>query len=176
MVEEKDHRTLLKAFALVHKQIPEARLHLVGEGPLLAAMQKLSAILNIEQNVIFHGASSTVREHMQAAKMLVLSSISEGTPNVLLEGMACGLPLVATAVAGIPDMVEHEKQGLLVKPSNPEALSNAILQILNDDNLAEHMGTAGRAHVCTNYSLASTAKAHADVYLELCTKVGIKTI
>ncbi len=167
MVEEKDHTTLLKAFSIVQKQIPAARLHLVGDGPLRGKMQKLSSMLGLEQNIIFYGSSSTVREHMQAAKMFVLSSISEGTPNVLLEAMASGLPIVATAVAGIPDMVEHEKQGLLVPPRRPEELAKAMVQILSDDSLAQSMGRVGRAHVCTNYSLEKVARAHEAVYTNL---------
>ncbi len=167
MVEEKDHNTLLKAFSIVQKQMPDARLHLVGDGPLFQNTQKLSSVLGLDNNIIFYGASFKVQEHMQQAKMFVLSSISEGTPNVLLEAMACELPIVATAVAGIPDMIEHEKQGLLVPPRKPEELAKAMLKILNDDTLAKNMGQNGRVHVCNNYSLENVARAHEAVYLKL---------
>ncbi len=173
MVPEKDHATLLKAFALVLQKEPKAKLHLVGDGPLKQATQKLTNELTIQNNVIFHGSSGNVREHMQAARVFVLSSISEGTPNVLLEAMACALPIVATAVAGIPDMVGHKEQGLLIKPSNPQDLAEALLQVLQDDDLAHNMGEAGRRHVCQNYSLAGAARKHEAIYMDLCHKAGL---
>ncbi len=173
LVTEKDHASLLKAFALVLPQVPKARLHIVGEGPLLASLQKLTQALHIQDAVLFHGASSTVCAHMQTAKVFVLSSISEGTPNVLLEAMACALPIVATAVAGIPDMIEHEKQGLLVPASQPQRLAEALLRILKDDVLAQNLGEAGRAHVCATYSLDTVARKHETVYLDLCQKAGL---
>ncbi len=168
MVLEKDHATLLRAFALVIKKLPKAHLHLVGDGPLRTNLEKLSTNLELNSSITFHGSSSDVRSHMQAANVLVLSSISEGTPNVLLEGMACELPIVATAVAGIPDMVGHEKQGLLVKPSNEHELAKAIINILENSDLANNMGKSGRIHVQENYSLENVARAHEAIYLELC--------
>ncbi len=173
LVAEKDHATLLKAFALVRAQVSQAHLHVVGEGPLLASLLKLSVDLEIQDAVTFHGASNAVSKHMQSARLLVLSSISEGTPNVLLEAMACALPIVATAVAGIPDMIEQEKQGLLVKPSNPQELAHALLRVLQEDALAEKLGEAGRQHVCVNYSLENVARKHEAVYRDLCQKAGL---
>ncbi len=173
LVAEKDHATLLRAFAMVVAKVPKACLHIVGDGPLLASLQQLTQTLRIQHAVVFHGASSTVREHMHAARVLVLSSISEGTPNVLLEAMACALPIVATAVAGIPDMIAHEKQGLLVEARNPHMLANALVQVLEDDTLAYKLGKAGREHVCNNYSLDTVARKHEAVYVDLCKRVGL---
>ncbi len=173
MVEEKDHATLLHAFALVMAQMPKARLYLVGEGPLQGELQKLAQSLGVHTNVVFHGSSNVVLEHMHKARTVVLSSISEGTPNVLLEAMACALPVVATAVAGIPDMVQHEVQGLLVPSREPEPLSQALLRVLQEDALAQQWGEAGRAHVCEAYSLENVARKHEEVYRELCRRVGL---
>ncbi len=110
---------------------------------------------------------------MHKARVLVLSSISEGTPNVLLEAMACALPVVATAVAGIPDMIKHGKQGLLVPPSSSKDLAYALELVLQDDALAQDLGDRGREHVCKNYSLKTMAQKHEDVYLNLCHQKGL---
>ncbi len=170
MVAEKDHTTLLKAFAKVQKQVPKARLHLVGDGYLLNKMQELSHNLGLQEHVAFHGSSGNVLEHMQAARLFVLSSTSEGTPNALLEAMACGLPIVATAIAGIPDMIENEKQGLLVPPSNADTLASAILRVLQDDTLANNLGMEARKRACSAYSLNDTARKYGDVYMNLLSK------
>ncbi len=172
MVEEKDHATLLKAFALVLEKMPNARLNLVGEGPLQENLRKQALQLGVQDNVIFHGSSNMVKEHMQKARVLVLSSISEGTPNVLLEAMACAVPVVATAVAGIPDMVEQEKQGLLVPARAPKELAEALLRVLQEDALAQRLGEAGREHVCVAYSLENVARRHEAVYVGLCKRLG----
>lgn len=167
MVEEKDHATLLKAFTIVQKRLPAARLHLVGDGPLLQQMQERVAVQNMTSSVILHGSSAQVREHMRAAQLFVLSSVSEGTPNALLEAMACGLPVVATRVGGIPDLVQDAVHGVLIQPRDYNALAAAMLRILENPEDAMRMGRAGREHVIQTRSLCAAARQYESVYTSL---------
>ncbi len=167
MVKEKDHRTLIEAFAHVVQHMPEARLHLVGDGPLMGQTQKLVTTNDIAHAVYFHGASNKVKHYLHKARLLVLSSISEGMPNVILEGMACALPVVATHVGGIPDIVQDTRTGLLSPPQNARALAQNILTILQTAHMAERMGAAGRVYIEEHHSLYAVARQHEDVYTAL---------
>ena len=173
LVPEKDHTSLLAALALVRQSLPAVRLHVVGDGPLLAQTQALAHDLGLGEAVVFHGSSARVREHLHQARLVVLASVSEGMPNVLLEGMACALPVVGTRVGGIPDLVEHGRQGLLVPPRAPEALAAALTQVLQEADLAAALGQAGRAMVLEHYSLQSMTRQHESVYASVCRRAGL---
>ena len=173
LVPDKDHKTLLEAFALVRAQLPAARLHLVGDGPLHEELHRHALGLGLGEAVLFHGSRDNVRDYLHKARLMVLASVSEGMPNVLLEGMACGLPVAATRVGGIPDLVEHGVHGLLAPPRDPAALAQCLLPLLTDDALARNMGEAGRALAVQHYSLEALARTHQQIYGLLCRRVGL---
>ncbi len=174
LVKEKDQDTLLRAFALVQKQMPEAHLHVVGDGYLRESLEQTAQELSIASKVTFHGGSTEVKDFLSKARVFALSSIDEGTPNAILEAMAMGLPIVSTAVDGVPYMVEEGKNAFLVPPKDYKALGEKLLQLLQTPSLAENMGQAAREHVVQNYSLQLMARRHEAVYLEYYHKAGLK--
>src|SRR5207247_3601899 len=123
---------LLEAVALVRQAMPEFSLRIVGDGPERAALERLISDLHLADSVELVGYKEDPTGHFEEAGLYLLSSRSEGIPLTLLEAMACGLPLVATAVGGVPEIVSDEKEGLLVRPEDPVALFRAILRLPAD--------------------------------------------
>lgn len=160
-VEKKAPYLTLLAFSHVHRAFPEARLRMVGEGPLLGLCRNLAAALRIEDAVAFLGAQShaVVREEMRKARCFVQHSLvapdgdSEGTPVAILEALACGLPVVATRHAGICDSIVHEKTGFLVDERDVEGMAAAMLRIAQESELARAWGAAGRERIEQCFSM-----------------------
>lgn len=123
----------------------DAEIVIVGDGPLF---EELKGIVEFEkmEGITFTGARSDIEKIMPTADILVLPSLSEGRPTVLLEAMASGKPVVATNVGGIPEIVNKDT-GILVNPEDPVGLAEAIDKILQDKELQEKMGRAARKHV-----------------------------
>ncbi|MDI6704255.1 MAG: glycosyltransferase [bacterium] len=140
---EKDHLTFLEAASMVIKSIPESRFLVVGEGELMEELKSTAQRMNLFQNVIFTGVRADIREIISILTTVVLPSVSEGLPNVILEAYACKKPVVATRVGGIPELVIDNHTGILVEPRNPADLSSAIIKILKNKDLARMFGTAG---------------------------------
>ena len=139
----KDHATLLHAIARLVANWPTLRLVVVGDGPERERLERLAAQLGIAAHVRFAGHQPNVPSFHHLFDVSVLTSVSEGFPNSLVEAMAAGRPIVATNVGGVPDAVRHEENGLLVPPSNPDALAVALARLLGDPALRERMGAAG---------------------------------
>lgn len=160
----KGHPVLLEAFAQVRGVVPGARLTLVGDGPERAALEKRAAELTIAEAVDFVGAVAhdRVAELYARADVFCLPSHAEGVPTVLMEAMAMELPVVATRIMGIPELVEHERSGLLVAPARPDELADALGRLLTDRELADRLGREGRKQVLARYNRdAATASLHA---------------
>jgi glycosyltransferase involved in cell wall biosynthesis len=159
----KGHPVLLEAFAQLRGTLPGARLTLVGDGPERAALEKRTAELEIAEAVDFVGAVAhdRIAELYARADVFCLPSHAEGVPTVLMEAMAMELPVVATRIMGIPELVEHERSGLLVSPARPDELADALRRLLIDRELAERMGREGRKQVSARYNRdVATAALH----------------
>lgn len=163
----KDHLTLIQAFERVVKQRPEAQLWVAGEGELrdrmVAAGSRLPAgsfrLLNPQRDI---------RALLDGCAVFALSSrYGEGMPNVVLEAMACGRPVVATAIDGLDEVVADGRTGILVPPRDPGALAEAILKLLEDSNLAARMGTAGRKRVMQCFSMEAMIHAYEALLAKL---------
>lgn len=165
-VEKKAPHQLLRSFALVHAAFPEARLRMMGAGPLLAPCQKLATELNLDETVTFLGIQppEVVRAEMSQARCYVQHSVeatsgdSEGTPVSILEAGACGLPVVSTRHGGIPDVVIEGKTGFLVDEHDIGAMAHHMVRFVRDPQLAGAMGRGARAHVSQHFSLADSLK------------------
>ncbi len=127
----KGHEVTLKAASIVAKVIPEARFLLVGEGPRRKALQQMTDEMGLK-NVIFTGFIDDVKEVLAVADLSVLSSWSEGLPQSLLQAMAAGVPVVATKVGGIPEVVKDGETGFLVEPGDHKGLAEKIIMTLQD--------------------------------------------
>ncbi|MBK5928467.1 glycosyltransferase [Rhodobaculum claviforme] len=157
-------RLLLDAFVAVHRKHPDATLTLVGDGPDMARLRARAAALGLEGAVTFRGqlGEAEVAATLGAADMLVLPSFAEGVPMVLMEAMASRLPVVATRVGGVAELVEDGVSGLLVPPGNTDALAAAIERLLADPDLGCRFGTAGRATVEARHdTLGEARRLHA---------------
>ena len=164
---DKDHLTLLRAFELVLQSHPTARLRLVGDGPEEAALRQWAAAHAAGSRVDFVPGGLDMREHYAAARIFALSSVREGQPNVILEAMACGLPVAATAVGGIPRLVEQEVSGLLSPAADAESMARHCCRLLDDSALCDGMGLAGRRRVEQDFSFTAMVNAHEKIFSSL---------
>ena len=181
---EKGHATLLEAWPAVLDAAPEARLLIIGEGsqrPVLEAQAEAMNLLGREcsadqcvgtrgarpgAKVLFTGLRDDVPAVTAALDVAVLPSYREAQGLAILEAMALRRPVVATAVGGVPEMIEHGRTGLLVPPRDAEALAAAIARVLNDHPLADTLARAGHDFVHGSFSVERMAGAVARIYEE----------
>jgi L-malate glycosyltransferase len=161
----KDQATLLQGFANV--QHPNSLLVMVGDGPLRGDLEGLAQELGISSRVRFVGIQSNVRDWLAAADVFALTSVSEAASLTVLEAMATGLPVVVSNVGGNPEMVTHEKEGLLFPRGDRVACGEALTRLLVDRPLAERLGQAARERVLNEYRLEQTVEAYAQLYRKL---------
>jgi glycosyltransferase involved in cell wall biosynthesis len=161
----KDPLTLVRALATVRGRDFDALL--VGAGPERGAVEEEVRRLGIESSVRLLGERSDVVELLRGADIFVLSTRSEGLPLSILEAMAAGLPVVASKVGGVPELVIDGGTGLLVPAGDPRSLAAAIESLLEDPLHARRLGEAGRARVAEHFDLASVRHAHLDLYRHL---------
>ncbi|MBU2499162.1 MAG: glycosyltransferase family 4 protein [Proteobacteria bacterium] len=171
--EGKGHVTLIEAFKEIKMEIREARLVIVGEGYLRDRLVSLIRSLGLEESVLFTGFQPDVSEIIGAFDVAVLPSLFEGMGRVLLEAMAMEKPVVANRVGGIPDLVDHGVNGLLVRPGDTGELKEAILKILNDRTLAMKIAGEGRKRVTEQFSAETMVRSIENVYRELLSMKGI---
>jgi glycosyltransferase involved in cell wall biosynthesis len=167
LVPEKDHETLIAAFSRVAARHPAAELWLVGDGPRRKAIGGLANRLLPPRRLRLLPGRSDIAPLLQRSSLFVLSSVQEGLPNVVLEAMAAGLPVVATDVGGLSELVEHGETGWLVAPKDVPALADAISHLLADDAERTAFGQAGRKRVEQRFSLAAMVQQHEEMYLSL---------
>jgi glycosyltransferase involved in cell wall biosynthesis len=139
---EKDHLTLMEALGRL-PEAPPAHLLIVGEGPERLRIEETVRALGLAGRFTLTGQVDSAEPYYGIADICVLSSLSEGSPNALLEAMAAGVPVVATAVGGVPEIVSHGESALLIHPGDCQAMTNAIAALLTDAPLARRL--AGRA-------------------------------
>jgi glycosyltransferase involved in cell wall biosynthesis len=166
----KGYKVLLAAFVRVHQALPEARLVIVGGSGSLSPLDLMNEAMNlgIGENTILTGERPDVPDIMAACTLGVISSIgSEGNSRVALEFLASEKPLIATTVGCLPDLVKPGQTGILVPPSDPEALAEAITALLVDPPRGRQLGEAGRALVESKYTEDLVAEKLEDLYRSL---------
>jgi len=150
---QKGHRFLIDALPEILRARPRARLLLVGEGDLRTALEEQAHRLGVRARVLFPGFRRDVARMMALMDVLVLPSLYEGLPLVLLEAQALARPIVATRVDGNADVVEDGQSGRLVPPEDPGALAGAIVGLLADRDEARRLGEAARRSVHEHFTL-----------------------
>jgi glycosyltransferase involved in cell wall biosynthesis len=172
-VEPKGYTYLLDALAKIRTQISDAKALLVGDGALRQPMEEKARELGLSDTVVFTGTRRDVPQVLALLDVFVLPSLWEGLPIALLEAMAAGLPVVATAVGGTPEVVVDGVTGILVPPRDPDALAEAILTLLHDPDLRRKMGQAGRERVRGHFSVEKMVKETEGLYRRLLTEKGL---
>jgi glycosyltransferase involved in cell wall biosynthesis len=172
---EKDFPTLLRAAALVVRDVPDFRLQIVGGGAERPALEQLARELNVTDQVQFLGERSDIPELLAAASFFVSSSLTEGVSLTLLEAMAVGLPVVATAVGGNPEVVVEGVTGRLVPAAAPEALAAAMTQMCRNPETWGDLGRNGRERVEEHFSIRRMLSDYEALYRELLNR-RLKTI
>ena len=136
---------LLKAVKMIYSEHEKIKLILVGDGNLKEYYYKISE--PIRDAVLFTGFRSDIPKFMNMADVVVLPSLSEGCPNVVLEAMACGTPVIASRVGAVPDIIENDKIGIIVEPKDVMGLKVALMRLIEDRGLVKKMGERGRERV-----------------------------
>lgn len=167
----KDHATLLKAVSILVRSGRRVQLLLVGEGQQQKELMQLARTLDIGDQVVFAGFRSPNWNLHYLFDISTLSSEHEGLPNTLLEAMAAERPVVATRVGGVPDAVTDGEQGLLVPSGDPEAMAEALDEMITDPAMARRMGRAGKVRAQRKFSPAALGEL-IDLYRRLVSEAG----
>jgi glycosyltransferase involved in cell wall biosynthesis len=167
LIRYKGHHEVLQSVAVVAKRYPTFRLVLIGDGPELTAVVDLARELAITDNVIFAGRLRGAADLMLGFDFTVLGSSEEGFPNALMESMARGIPVVATAVGGVGELVEDGIHGLLVPYGDTGAMATAILWMIEHPDERRTMGASGRARIAGEFSTERMVSATQAVYDEM---------
>jgi glycosyltransferase involved in cell wall biosynthesis len=164
--KEKGQINLVGAMLHLQKQRPDlaVRVMIIGDGPERGPISQAIQAAGLEGSIVFTGHLKNMTPYYEAADIVAIPSLSEGSPNVLLEAMAFGVPVVATKVGGIPEIVTDEQTALLVPARDPGAMAAAIARLLSDSGTASTLARQARQKVETEYSPETRAKALINIY------------
>jgi len=174
LVPQKGHVYLIEAAKEVVSEFRNIRFLLVGEGGLRLELEQRVRNLNLAEHFLFLGQRTDVPEILAASDIFVLPSLWEGLPLVLVEAGLAGLPVVASRVDGIVEIVEDGRNGFLVPPGEPSALAGAIRVLAKDPYLREQMGNKGRAIAHERFAMERIARQVAGLYHQLLRAKGVK--
>ena len=163
----KGHADFLEAAARVHRDCPDALFVLIGDGRLRPDIERRIRNLGLGGSVLLLGSRPDAAAVMRLCDIIVLSSHEEGFPNVVLEAMAAGRPVVATAVGGVPEAVVDGVTGILVPPRAPGRLAEALLHLLSNVEERERMGERGRERARRLFSMEGMVRAYEELYEDL---------
>jgi glycosyltransferase involved in cell wall biosynthesis len=163
-IHYKGHGFFLHACSEVRKKLSDVKFMLIGDGPLKKDMKELAEDLNIEKDVLFLGSRKDIPALLSITDIVVLSSLEEGFSNAILEAMAAGKPVIATHVGGNPEAILQGETGLLVLPKNSDTLAGAMIQLLENPDIAVKMGKAGRERVKQEFSMDRMVQSIEQIY------------
>lgn len=165
--EEKGVGYLIEAIALLDKSGIPAKLLIIGDGPQRMELADRVKKANLEEKVIFTGFQNDVECWLPAMDVFTLPSLTEGTPMSLLEAMACGIPVVATAVGGVPQVIESGKNGILVSPGNPQDIKEAIQLLYKSEKLRNGLSGEAQKTINSQYNIEEWTRRIESEYLKL---------
>ena len=172
MEEHKGIKYLLESASLLLQSRNDVSFLVVGEGRLKEKLKILCADLKIEENVVFAGERGDIPEILSLTDIFVLPSLREGLPLTILEAMACGKPVIATNVGGIPEVVKDGVSGILISPKDPESLHSAMNELLGDREKMKKMGHNGKRVCSESFDSKTMIRKIEDLYDSLlCEKV-----
>jgi glycosyltransferase involved in cell wall biosynthesis len=170
----KGHRVLLQALPEILRREPRAVLLWVGDGVGRVTLQQDVVKAGVQDKVHIVGFREDIPVCLAAMDVVVLPSIrSDGVPQVVLQALAMRKPVVASAVGGIPEVIQHQRTGVLVSPNDAQALAEAVLQVLCDPQAAAAWGQAGGQLIDAHYGLEQTIDRTAAVYTAVLVEKGL---
>ena len=155
---------LILAAVRIKKSQPNWQFAVIGDGPERLNLEKLIINHELENNVLLLSSIPDAYKYLKVFDLFVLSSVKEGQPWVILEAMAAALPIVATNIAGIPEMIENEKSGLLVEPADPDALAAAIEKMLTHPSLASECAKNASTVVKEKFNLKTMIEKNEELF------------
>ena len=167
---EKGHDVALRAMTLAAREEPRARLVVVGDGPQRARLERLASRLGLGARAVFAGQREDVPAILSAANCMVAPSRYEGFGLAAAEAMAAGLPVIASDVYALPELIEDGVSGMLVPPEEPGELAKAVLRALRDGGLARALGAAARERVRERFTLGKMLRSYESLYEDVLAK------
>jgi len=169
----KNHALLLRVSQQVCRRYQNVRFVLIGHGPLREQLAAYAQELGIQHQVQFLGTRADIPELLNALDIFVLPSLSEGLPMSVLEAMACGLPVVATQVGGLPEVIEDGKTGLLVPSQDEQQLTLALEVLIQHEKQRKVLGEQGRKRVVEHFSVQKMTNEYQELYESLVSGSGL---
>lgn len=169
LVESKNVHVAIESVSQLARDGAQIQLEIIGDGPEDASLRALARRLDVEQQVEFSGFVEDVSQRLRRASLFLMPSRSEGIPISLLEAMAMGTPVIASNVGGIPEVVSHNVEALLIEPDRPVALTEAISRVLADPALSVRLASAARERYLREFR----SQTMRDRYLALYAKLGV---
>ncbi len=169
----KNHSLLVNACKAILPHFDDVEVLIVGEGPLESQLKQEVKTFGFSGKIHFAGIQPNIPEVLNALDIFVLTSLSEGMPNVVLEAMACGIPVLATSVGGVPEIIENGQNGILVASEDKSNLIQAITELLNDQDKRCAIGMEGRKKVLSEFSLKKMVSEYQVLYESLLGRVSL---
>ena len=163
---QKNHSLLLRAFARL-APTQSIQLVLVGDGPLKGELQGEADALGLRSQVRFLGVREDIPDILAASDVFALSSDAEGNPLALMEAMAAGLPVVATAVGGVPELLTHGRDGFVVPPGNADSLAAALSRLIGSPEQRQAMGKDAESKALATFDIVHTVRSYVELYEKL---------
>ncbi len=160
---QKAHSVLLKAFPAVLAQFPHIQMLIAGDGILRGELEQEALVLGISDRVKFLGIRHDIPALLSMADLFIFPSRFEGMPNAVLEAMSHGLPVIATVVQGVDEIIRNGENGLLVSVEDPSALSSAILHLLNDPDERQRLGRSARSTIAAEYTVDKMCERYQEL-------------
>jgi glycosyltransferase involved in cell wall biosynthesis len=173
---EKGIHHLIEALSIVRSQSRNSfHLFIVGDGPERSRLQEMSEKYSLNQHITFTGFQQEVSRYLNALDILVLPSLTEGTPMALLEAMSLGVPTVATRVGGVPDIVSDGVDGFLVRPGNAGHLAERILSLLESPESLKHASSSAKMKIQQHYDVEHWCRRIEHLYSRTCKLLALQT-
>jgi glycosyltransferase involved in cell wall biosynthesis len=167
LCEQKGQQYLIQALPLIRERVPVAQVLLIGTGPDCEMLKALARDRGCESSVVFAGEHEDVVPFFNAMDIFAFPSVAEGLGLALIEAMECGVPVVASAVGGVPEVVTHGLNGILVPPRDPFALAAAVLNLCTDRNLADSLRKQASSTVATCFGRDKMLEEVSELYQKI---------
>jgi len=163
----KNHLFLLEIAKFLHPLLPSFELWIAGDGPLRKSLEKVLRFTNLANHIKLLGNVADLRVLYASAQIFLLPSLREGLPMALLEAMAAGLPVIASPVGGVPDVISHGKNGILLQPEDPASWARTVYHLALDGDRRLSLGLAARETVVQRFNIQHTLQQYHALYIRL---------